>query len=463
MMNVPRRTGLGIAVAAALAIPALVQAQGFGLNEIGSCAIARGFAVTAGGCHDASTLYWNAAGATSLDGWSLLVGAADIAVNGQFEQDTTHNVYKTDIPHALVPHFFLNYHSPASRAAWGLAFYVPYGLTSQWGPEFPGVFSSQKAALATYYIQPTVAWKLNDRWSVGGGPIFAHSTVELIQALDLSSQFAVQGVTFGMLGIPQDTRFATARMKGSASGYGAQIAIQGHLNESWTMGLRAMAPITFKYDGANATFTQDKTGLILAANNPLGVPGGTPLDAVLAAQFQSGGALVAQKVSTKITHPGQVQLGFEYTGIKDWNFEGDYAWTGWSSFKELPVNFADTALSRTQYEDYNNTSAIRLSAEYLYQNSLRLRAGFEGVASAAPAVTVTPLLPEQDREYANFGFGLPIGSRWALDAAYSHTFTNGRRGRIVERLNRSLTADQLNSGVYSLSANIFSVSLKASY
>lgn len=463
MMNVPRRTGLGVAVAAALIIPAVTRAQGFGLSEIGSCAIARGFAATAGGCHDASTIYWNPAGATSLDGWSLLVGAADIAVNGTFEQDTSHNVYKTDIPHAIVPHFFINHHSAGSRAAFGLGFYVPYGLTSQWGPEFPGVFSSQKAALATYYIQPNVAWQVNDRWSIGGGPIFGHSTVELIQAIDLSSQQAAPGVTFAMLGIPTDTRFATARMKGSATAYGAQIGIKGRLNESWTVGLRALTPLTFNYDGANATFTQDKTGLILAANNPLGLPGGTPVDAVLAAEFQSGGPLVAQKVRTKITHPGQVQLGFDYTGMKDWDFEADYAWVGWSAFKQLPVNFADTALSRTQYEDYNNSSAIRLSAQYLFRDHVQLRAGFEGVASAAPPETVSPLLPEQDREYANFGFGLPIGSRWALDAAYSHTFTNGRRGRTVERLNRSMTADQLNSGVYTLTGNIISVSLKASY
>lgn len=463
MMNVPRRTGIGVAVAAALAIPAISHAQGFGLSEIGSCAVGRGFAVTAGGCHDASTIFWNPAAAASLDGWSALVGAADIAINGRFEQDTSHNVYKTDIPHAIVPHFFINHHSPGSRAAFGLGFYVPYGLTSQWGPEFPGVFSSQKASLATFYVQPNVAWKVNDRWSIGGGPIVGHSSVELIQALDLSTQSPAPGVTFAMLGIPANTRFATARMKGSAFGYGAQIGVSGRLNESWTVGLRVLSPITFKYDNADAYFHQDSTGLVLAANNPLNLPAGTKVDAILAPEFQKGATLDTQKVNTKITHPAQVQLGFEYTGIKDWSLEADYAWIGWSAFKELPVTFADSSLSRTQFEDYNNSSAIRLTAEYLWRNAVRLRAGFAGVASAAPATTVTPLLPEQDREYANFGFGLPMGSHWALDAAYSHTFTNGRRGRVVERLNRNQTADQLNSGVYWLTGNIISVSLKASY
>src|SRR5438045_1617582 len=42
-----------------LALPATARAQAFGLNEIGSCAIARGFAVTSAPCADGSSIYWN--------------------------------------------------------------------------------------------------------------------------------------------------------------------------------------------------------------------------------------------------------------------------------------------------------------------------------------------------------------------------------------------------------------------
>jgi hypothetical protein len=41
-------------------------------------------------------------------------------------------------------------------------------------------------------------------------------------------------------------------------------------------------------------------------------------------------------------------------------------------------------------------------------------------------------------------------------------FTPGRRGRIDERVSPSQTANQLNNGSYTLRANIFSLSLKAS-
>ena len=41
---------------ALLGMPALASAQAFGLNEIGSCALARGFAGTGAVCDDASAI-----------------------------------------------------------------------------------------------------------------------------------------------------------------------------------------------------------------------------------------------------------------------------------------------------------------------------------------------------------------------------------------------------------------------
>ena len=113
-------------------------------------------------------------------------------------------------------------------------------------------------------------------------------------------------------------------------------------------------------------------------------------------------------------------------------------------------------------ENYNNTSALRLGVEHRYISGAAIRAGVAATASAAPDVTVTPLLPEQDRAYGSIGGRYPLTKTLSVDAAYSHIFTPGRRGRIDERTSLSQTADQLNSGAYSLHANIFSISLKAS-
>jgi long-chain fatty acid transport protein len=206
------------------------------------------------------------------------------------------------------------------------------------------------------------------------------------------------------------------------------------------------------------------TNLVIGGTVQPPFSAGTPIDALVAPEFATGGPLTSQSASTSITNPAQAQAGLAYSGFKNWLLEGDYAWIGWKQFQSLPVRFATSALNQTYIEDYNNSSAIRLGAEYtIPTDGWHLRAGFAGIASAAPDETVTPLLPEQDRNYWTFGVGVPLMHRWTIDAAYSHVSTGGKRGRIVERTQESQTADQLNSGVYNLAANVLSFTIKASF
>lgn len=465
-MSVHRFTRHCVA-AALLALPATAFAQGFGLNEIGSCAIGRGYAVTGAPCQDASTIYWNPAYAAALSGNSLVVGGASIAVTGAFRRDSSLGRYPADVPTSYTPHLFFN-HRQNDRMSWGVGVYVPYGLTSEWHNDFPGRFLALKASIATIYIQPNIAWKINDNWMIGGGPIIGHSNVELIQSVDLSTQIAGldplgNPITFGQLGIAQGTEFARGTLKGSAYSYGVTVGFFGHLNDHWTIGGRYLSSLNFNYKNGKATFQQVATGLTLANGNALGAPAGTPVDALLASQFTSG-ALVSQGGTTELVHPDQAEVGVSYDGFDRWLLSADYAWIGWKRFHQLDIHFANPALgTRTQFEDYNNSSAIRLGAQYTAGNKWQYRFGYAGVATPAPDVTVTPILPDQDRANYTVGLGIPLTRGLTLDAAYAYVWTPGRRGRIVDRTSRSQTAAQINDGVFTLAANILSLSLKASF
>jgi len=189
------------------------------------------------------------------------------------------------------------------------------------------------------------------------------------------------------------------------------------------------------------------------------------VDSLVASQFTGTNPLTPQKVSTAIRHPAQIQAGFAYTGFERTTLSLDYAYVGWKSFNQLPVTFKGTAPSKVLVEDYNNISSIRLGVERRMTNGVALRGGLSAATSAAPDQTVTPLLPEMDRGYGMLGAGIPLMGRFTLDAAYAHVFTSGRRGRIDERPTGSTVTQALalNSGFYSLSANILSLSLKASF
>jgi long-chain fatty acid transport protein len=459
---------------AALVAPMAVKAQGFGLNEIGSCAVARGFAVTSVPCNDPSEIYWNPSATTGLQGLGLYVGAAAVQVNGGFNEDSTGRSYPGDVPVKFPPHIFVNYTPKGAKWAVGIGSYVPYGLVSQWKPDFPGRFESQRAELLSDYIQPNFAYRFAPGWSIGGGPVFGVSHVELRQGIDLAAAPVPGGggVNFGQLGIPAGTQFASASLKGNAHAWGFNVGVHGKIGADWQIGARYLSELKFKYKNADVQFTQQLTNLVLAAGNPLGFPAGTPVDALLSSEFADGAPFSqGQSVNTEIDHPAQFQGGIGYTGFTNTTITVDYAWINYKSFDSLQIHFdgpaGDAGLSRTLLENYKASNSIRFGVEHAFAAGFRGRVGFDWIGSPAPDETVTPLLPDMARRNYTIGIGLPLGASYTLDAAFLHVDTSGRRGRVIARTSGSPqegeTADQLNSGFYTLNANVFSASLKVNF
>ncbi|HEY7897294.1 MAG TPA: outer membrane protein transport protein [Gemmatimonadaceae bacterium] len=448
--------------AVAVCLPAtILSAQGFGLNEVGTCAVSRGFAVTGSPCADASTIFWNPGAAADLEGKSISIGASDIAVRGTFRQDTTGRSYDSNIRPTVVPAGFAAMR--IGKASLGIGVYVPYGLTSQWHDNFPGRFSAVRASLQTIYVQPNIAFQANDNWSIGGGPVFGHSTVDLKQALDLSQQFAEPGVTFGMLGIASETEFARARFHGTASAVGYNVGVHGKFGD-WSIGARFLSQLTFNYRNADATFVQVPTNLTLPVNNPINPATAVPIDAILAPQFAAGGPLVSQKGASRIVHPWQMQGGFGYNGFEGTKLSVDLARIGWSAFQTLPVTFTGPAASdsRSLLENYDDSWSYRFGAEHQFHSWVG-RAGYSYANSPAPDVTVTPLLPDMNRRNFSAGVEIPVASMYKLDVGYLHVNTPGRRGRIIERTSASQDVSQLNTGAYTLSADVFSAALNIKF
>lgn len=392
-------------------MPAVAKAQGFQLNEIGSCALARGQAVTAAPCNDASAIYWNPAATTSLSGWSAYFGAAWINVQGSYTSDTTGTSTPGAVPPAFPPNIFVNYTAPSHKWAAGLGVYAPFGLTSQWPNGFQGNFIGQKAALATIYIQPNFAYSINKDWSVGAGFVFGYSTVQLKEALDLSSQFAAPGVTFGMLGIPQFTQFGLATVNGSSTQYGYSLGVHGKIGSDWQVGARYLSQLNFKYDNGKATFTQVTTGLALAGGNPLGLPAGTPIDALLTPEFMVGGPLVSQGANTQLNHPWQGELGLAYTGFTNWTLGMDYQVTGFSSFKSIDLTFTGPAAgsSQTLIEDYTNSWTIRAGAEKAFASGVKGRIGVSYVSTPVPECHGDPAAPRPESRESHARCRRPAG------------------------------------------------------
>lgn len=438
-------------LAALLGSPASLRAQGFSVNEHGTCAMGRAGTGVAAPCDDGSAMFFNPAGVASVPRGrtQISVGGVFIAPSGGFTQDATglsSDLNKRVFP---VPSLFLT-HGFSDRFSAGLGVFAPYGLTTDWPKDALGRFSSFKSVIRNIYVQPTVAAKLGKYVKVGGGFDVNLLHLELNQRLDLSEQTASPGVTFANLGIPAGTDFGEAKITGSKTGFGFHVGLIIEPTDRLSFGARYLSRQTIDGIDGDAEFRQVNTNILIPPGSPLiaalGVPAGTPMDAVLAPQFASG-SLVDQGGATGVRLPEQLSLGVAFRATEKLRLLFDYGMQNWEVWDTIELEF-DSLGTTVLPQDFKKTHAWRFGGEYDVGTASVVRAGFLTHSGAAPDDNVTSTLPEGGRTEFTVGFGTRLGGSGHVDLAYQYIDQADRRGRSRE-------AGTPNDGIYQFKAHLF--------
>jgi long-chain fatty acid transport protein len=478
-----------LAVLGSVSAPTPAYSQGFGVYEQGTCVMARAGATVAQGCGDGSSIYFNPANVAGTEGTTVSLGATVIDAGGGFIYDYVSRPPYTGVEVDLendpipVPHLYATY-GVNEKLAVGLGTYVPYGLETVWpvrldnGEFFDGAFEGYDNSVQAIYIQPTIAYKISDRLTVGGGPIVAISNVELNQVADLASvqvsdpeaPASEPDTTLGNLGVPHHTAFATSTLEGNGEiGFGANIGISYQATDRIRIGLRGMLPVTVTYDG-NASFEKVNedalNDLVFVPPSPLALDTNgdgetdTPVSAnqLVSPRFSGDGALTDQGVETELTFPAQVVAGLSFDATERLTLLADYQYTRWSSFDEISIDF-EKAPDQTRKENYNDTHAVRVGGSYEITDQWTAQAGYLFNTPAAPDEVVTPLLPEGQRNQVTVGLGWRPTDLLEVHASYHLLLQTDRRGRVRGApLGQPLTTD-LNNGLYEFGANLFGTTL----
>lgn len=439
-------------LATLVSLPAQVSAQGFSVNEHSACAMGRAGAAVAATCPDGSAIVFNPAGLANLSKGATVmsVGGTFIAPKGSFTDDVTG--LESDLNDRVfpVPTLYIT-HGVTDKIAAGLGVFAPYGLTTDWPSSSQGRFSSYKSVIRNVYIQPTVAVKLGNMLKVGGGFDINLMHLQLRQRVDLSGQLVPGGggLTFANLGIPTGTDFADVDISGGKTGIGYHLGALFQPHERISFGVRYLSRQKIEDIEGDVNTRQIETGILLPASNPLGLPAGTPLDQVLAAQFTGAGTLVDQKGTTAIRLPEQLTLGTAIKVTDKFSAMFDYTMTNWEVWESIVLDF-DRLPTTTLPQNFEKSHAFRLGGEYSLGSSV-VRAGYITHSAAAPDETVTPTLPEGPRAEFTAGFGTRIGSGGHVDLAYQYIDQADRRGRTGAH-------GTPNNGIYTFSAHLFGAS-----
>ena len=431
-----------------IAAPTLLGAQGFGIYEQGTCAMGRAGAGVAAPCSDGSAMFFNPAGLAGLTGGHATVGVTLLDVQGGFTDDLFQQKTKLDDPLLAVPQVYISY-AATPKLGIGVGVFAPYGLETKWPMAFDGRFAGYKNIIQSLYIQPTLAYQVSPRVSLGAGLDVVLGKVELNQRLDLADApvplpGVPPGTVFGQFGIAPGTDFANAHLEASKTTVAAHFGAIFKATDRLSFGANFLTQAKFDYSGT-ASFTQVPTRLVVPADivvTPTDtIHAGTPIDGLLGAPASLGGldlfnpttgVFRSQPVTTTIKNPSQLALGVAYKLQNGWTLLGDYQLTWWSQFDTLAITFPQDVLgvlNRRLFENYHNTSGFRFGAEWAKDAKWTFRGGYLHHGGAAPAETVTPLLPEGQRNEFTVGTTVKLAAALSADLAYQYIRQNDRRGR----------------------------------
>ncbi|MFL6200343.1 MAG: OmpP1/FadL family transporter [Thermoanaerobaculia bacterium] len=373
------------AVGALSAVPG--HAAGFSIFEQGAKAMGMAGAFTAQ-ADDPSLLFHNAGGLAFVSERQVSTGftwitstKAELEGANPFPGEGYHADQEklSEFP----PHLY--WVQPISeRLKFGLGINAPFGLTTSWEDpnQFAGRFLSTKAALRAFDINPTIGWQVTDNFGVGIGAVARFSDVELNRNIGTVNPFTQRVVDIGKLKLDSD--FGTA--------YGFNVGILHKVNNSFSWGLSYRSKIDLDYDG-DARLTQISTG-------------NAQLDAALRAQLPFEREL---PVETNIEFPDTASLGLAFALTQNLLLETDFNWTGWSTFDAVPIEFTGGATNSLpdaeipeQWEDANN---YRLGLRWTASPSTQWRFGYVFDESPQPEESVSPLLPDADRNGITVGYG----------------------------------------------------------
>ncbi len=441
-----------LAAAGVAADAGRVAGQGSSVYIQSACASGRGGAAVATPCLDASSVYYNP-GALALMPTAISAGVSAIRNAGSFIYDSTGVAVAREPGDTPLPQAYASYRFGARWAA-GVGVFAPYGLGIEWPETFEGRFISWKSGLRGLYVQPTAAWQVvPGRLSVGAGAAVVLGTIELNQHADAP----LEDPLLALLGVPLGTDIARARLAGSGVGFGGHVGAYWQATDRLAFGARYMHEVEVDLDG-DADFEQIATGLTLIIPDPgTGEMTPTPLDALVAPSFQAGGPFEDQEATSSFTLPPQAVIGTRVALTTDAAVAADYQWTGWSTFDVIVAELENGGELELPLR-YDDTHTFRLGADYAATPALDVRAGFTYNTAASPDESVTPVLPEAERNTYTAGLGYRAGAVRA-DLYYNFIDQATRRGRVRSRLTVPTPAGGLNTGVFTSTGHVVGITL----
>ncbi|MFA9439669.1 OmpP1/FadL family transporter [Uliginosibacterium sp. sgz301328] len=374
------------------------SASGFQLLEQNASGLGNAYAGSAAVAEDASTIYFNPAGMTKLQNYELSVGFNGISPSYKFQNGNSNTGLLTSTGNggdagslAWLPNGYASARL-VDNLYFGLGLGAPFGLKTEYDEPWIGGAQSQMFEIKTYNVNPSLAYKINDKVSVGVGLNWQKIDVDYQRIAGVGPTPIAPGVTVPLQSF-------TAKLKADDTAWGWNVGALFDVSPTTRVGVSYRSQIKYTIEGN------------LSVSGP---------SAAVASSLSSGARADVKLPDTFIVSVTQ--------RLDDrWTMMGDLSYTGWSSIPKVDIVRTSGAQSGTVAQtldtNFRDTWRVALGATYKYDDAWSFKYGVaydqSPVKNAESRLTS---LPDNDRVWLSVGAQYRFAKASRVDLGLSYLF-----------------------------------------
>lgn len=456
--NVLRRAVLLGAVAALLgAWHGSAAASGFQLMEQNASGLGNAYAGQAAAAEDASTIYFNPAGLPNTGYGQVVGGLTLVKPSSKFDNSGSCTPYlgtgagtstcpfgpNGNLGHAAgsnggdagdfagIPNVYLSWEVLRSTLWLGMGVNSPFGLRTGWDSNWVGRFQAMKSDVQTININPTVAWKINDMFSVGAGFNAQRFDAELSQAVSYRAVALASGIPAIIAGTPAGSE-GDFRLSADDWAFGWNVGVMVNFSPATRLGVSYRSRLQYTLDG-QARFGDRPAALGAVPNVADG------------------------RVKADIELPDTLSVAASHQLTPQLQLLADYTWTRWDSIKDVNIVRTEGPLSgqtlSTLALHFKNSWRVGLGANYQLTPQWKLRGGIAYDTTPVRDGFRTPRLPDEDRTWVAGGAQWAVTPTTALDVGFAYLFVKNASSNLVNQ--ETATSAPRGSLVGNYDANVW--------
>jgi long-chain fatty acid transport protein len=414
------------------------SASGFQLLEQNASGLGNAYAGSAAVAENASTVFFNPAGMSQLEGTQISAGLTAVQTSYKFSNGAssvgalaTAGDGNDGGGMGFIPNAYIT-KAISKDLSVGLGIGAPFGLKTEYDSPWMGAAQSVMFEVKTLNLNPSVAYRVNDAVSVGFGLNWQKINAEYKR---------IAGTGLIPTGLPSppypaaiNVSTITSVMTLNDDAWGWNAGVLFNVSPTTKIGVSYRSSVKYK-----------ATGTVSLSSN------GTAAGATALAILTAGGR--ASDVSADIELPDTLILSASHKLNDKWEMLGDLSWTGWSSIPKIDIMRTSGALNgqiaQTLDTNFRDTWRVAFGANYKYTDTLKLKFGIaHDQTPVKGADTRLTSLPDNDRTWLSFGVQWLPSKSSAVDVGVTRLFVKDA----AINNNQTAAARGLVNGTYSDSA-----------